>query len=149
MDADRPKAEQEEVERLAEDWITLWQSEIAALAADREAAEAWSAATSAWAALGAGWLRAAAAPPFGRPPAPWPPVRPADDGAVPPPRPAPAADAPDAGGGAGNARDGGPDAYPALRRRLAELERRLADLEGRPRRAAADPRPPRRRHPRA
>lgn len=40
MDADRPKAEQEEVERLAEDWITLWQSEIAALAADREAAEA-------------------------------------------------------------------------------------------------------------
>jgi hypothetical protein len=63
MDADRPNAEQEEVERLAEDWITLWQSEIAALAADREAAEAWSAATSALAALGAAWLRAAAAPP--------------------------------------------------------------------------------------
>lgn len=42
MNGDRPKAEDAEVERLAEDWITLWQSEIAALAADREAAEAWS-----------------------------------------------------------------------------------------------------------
>ena len=148
MDADRPKAEQEEVERLAEDWITLWQSEIAALAADREAAEAWSAATSAWAALGAAWLRAAAAPPFGRSPTPWPPVRTVDDGAAPSPRPAPAADAPDAGGGARDARDGGVDADAALRGRLAELERRLADLEGRPRGDAPDPRAPRRRRPR-
>ncbi|WP_160000728.1 hypothetical protein, partial [Roseomonas sp. 18066] len=49
----------EALERLAEDWITLWQSEITALAADRELAEAWSS----WAALGAAWMRAAATPP--------------------------------------------------------------------------------------
>ncbi|WP_131829594.1 hypothetical protein, partial [Teichococcus deserti] len=51
--------EAEALERLAEDWITLWQSEITAWAADRELAEAWSS----WAALGAAWMRAAATPP--------------------------------------------------------------------------------------
>ncbi|MFC7608479.1 hypothetical protein [Teichococcus aestuarii] len=44
---------------MAEDWITLWQSEISALAADRELAEGWAA----WAAFGAAWMRAAATPP--------------------------------------------------------------------------------------
>ncbi len=72
MTRDRSTPEDAEIERLAEDWITLWQSEIAALASDREAAEAWAAAASAWAALGAAWLRAAAAPPFARQPPPWP-----------------------------------------------------------------------------
>ncbi|WP_237217610.1 hypothetical protein, partial [Falsiroseomonas oryziterrae] len=64
MTGDKP-GPGDELDRLAEDWITLWQTEIAALAADREAAEAWAAAASAWAALGAAWMRAAAAPPFG------------------------------------------------------------------------------------
>ena len=36
MSGDRPQAEDVEVERLAEEWITLWQSEMAALAADPE-----------------------------------------------------------------------------------------------------------------
>ncbi|MCQ4161039.1 hypothetical protein NON00_14025 [Roseomonas sp. GC11] len=49
----------EGLDRLAEDWITLWQSEISAWAADRELAEAWSN----WAALGAAWLRATSTPP--------------------------------------------------------------------------------------
>ncbi|WP_439598485.1 hypothetical protein, partial [Falsiroseomonas sp.] len=67
-----------ELEGLAEDWIALWQSEIAGMAADREAAEGWAAMTAAWAALGAAWLRAAAAPPFGRapPPGAWAPPAP-------------------------------------------------------------------------
>ncbi|WP_040612569.1 hypothetical protein, partial [Teichococcus cervicalis] len=61
----------EGLETLAEDWITLWQSEITAWAADRELAEAWSS----WAALGAAWLRAASTPPPSRAfaPSPFPP----------------------------------------------------------------------------
>ena len=47
----------EDLDRLAEDWIALWQSEIAGLAADPELAEQWAA----WAALGAAWMRAATA----------------------------------------------------------------------------------------
>ncbi|MDO9499708.1 hypothetical protein [Falsiroseomonas sp.] len=155
-----------ELEALAEDWIALWQSEIAGLAADREAAEGWAAMTATWSALGAAWLRAAASPPFGRPPpggapnpfgmAHWPSPGwpgPTHDSAAAPPRPAPAAAAPDAGG---EPRDGGDpergDA--ALAARLAELERRLAALE--PGRApvpggaggdAKDRRRPRRRKP--
>jgi hypothetical protein len=134
-----PDPDPAELEQLAEDWITLWQSEIAAFAADREAAEAWAAATAAWAALGAAWLRAAAAPPFGRPAPSWP-----HDGAVSTTRPPPSPSPPDAGGGP---RDARPD--DGLRDRLAELERRLADLEGGAGGARPDPRPPRRRKPRA
>jgi hypothetical protein len=50
-----------DLERLAEDWIALWQSEISALAVDRDMAEAWGGC----AATTAGWWRAAmaAAPP--------------------------------------------------------------------------------------
>jgi hypothetical protein len=151
MDGDRPKPDEAEIERLAEDWITLWQSEIAALAADREAAEGWAAAASAWAALGAAWMRAAAAPPFGRPPPAWPFPGPfpgafAHDGAAAPPRPPAAAAAPAHGGEPGMAGAGRDD--DALRTRLAELERRLSDLEGGPGGAGKDPRPPRRRKPR-
>ncbi|MGK7863169.1 hypothetical protein [Falsiroseomonas sp. E2-1-a4] len=129
-----------ELEALAEDWIALWQSEIAGLAADREAAEGWAAMTAIWSALGAAWLRAAASPPFGRPPPggvpnpfgmpAWP--GPAHDGtadrAATPPRPAPAAAAPDPGGKPRDGRD--PErGDAALAARLAGLERRLAALE--------------------
>jgi hypothetical protein len=140
MSGDGPRGE-DELERLVEDWITLWQSEIAALAADREAAEAWAAATSAWATLGAAWLRVAAAPPFGRSPPAWPFPH---DGA--PPRPAPPAAPPDARREPGVAGDGGDD--DALRKRIAELERRLANLEGGAGGTRPDPRPPRGRKPR-
>jgi hypothetical protein len=43
MQTDGPGDTPEELERLAEDWIALWQSEISALAADREMAEGWAA----------------------------------------------------------------------------------------------------------
>jgi len=46
-----------DLDKLAEDWITLWQSELAAMAADPELAEAWAASV----ALGAAWWRAQAA----------------------------------------------------------------------------------------
>ena len=46
-----------DLDRLAEDWIALWQSELAALAADPELAGLWRQAL----ATGAAWLRAAAA----------------------------------------------------------------------------------------
>jgi hypothetical protein len=144
MSGDRPTPDEAEIEKLAEDWITLWQSEIAALAADREAAEAWAATTSAWAAMGAAWLRAVVAPPFGRPsPFAWHDgaVPTPHDRAVPPARPAPAAASPADG------RE--PRVDGALRKRLAELERRLADLEGGAGGARQNPRKPRRRKPSA
>ncbi|WP_245761892.1 hypothetical protein [Falsiroseomonas stagni] len=180
MPADRPQDGapppdgEAELDRLAEDWITLWQTEIAGLAADREVAEGMAGMAAAWAALGAAWLRAATAPPFARTPpggpdpfgafrspfgpsgfappnfAPppgwgWPPH---DGGgaAPPPPGPPPAAAPPDAGGGA---RDGGDrQREPAgVTDRIAELERRLADLEGGAGGDRTDQRRPRRRRP--
>jgi hypothetical protein len=122
-----------ELESLAEDWITLWQSEIAGLAADREAAEGWAAMSAAWAGLGAAWLRAATAPPFGRgAPNPYAAnpfaTGPAHDGPAAPSRPAPAAASPDPGGEPGDGGAGG-HGDAALRRRVDELERRLAALE--------------------
>jgi hypothetical protein len=146
----------EDLDRLAEDWIALWQSEIAGLAADPELAEQWAA----WAALGAAWMRAATAmaPRFhgGAP----------HDGAAAPPWPTAPAAAPGPGGDAGaRGHDqpgrGSADEQPrrgptgdepgraAMAERLAALERRLADLEGGPGGAGADPGRPRRRRPRA
>lgn len=149
-----------ELEALAEDWIALWQSEIAALAADREAAETWAAMSAAWAGLGAAWLRAATAPPFGRAPPGYPPgypigyptAWPSHDRPASPPWPAPAAAAPDPGrqqGDGGDRERGQPaDRIAELERRLAELERgRAENLPGRAGGDAPDRRGPRRRKP--
>ena len=106
---------------LARDWITIWQSELAGLAADREAQETWQKllalwGEAAWAVLGA----AAGAPPQAR-------EHPdGSTGTAQPPRTAPAAAAPDA-------RDG---EIARLGARLDALEQRLAELERRPSRAA-------------
>ncbi len=127
----------EDLDSLAEDWIALWQSEIAGLAADPELAEQWAA----WAALGAAWMRAATAM------APRYPGG-GHDGPAPPPRPAPAAAPSGAGGHAGAGRNEQP-ARDAMAERLAELERRLADLEGGPGGTRPDPGRPRRRRPRS
>jgi hypothetical protein len=126
----------EDIDGLAEDWIALWQSEIAGLAADPELAEQWAA----WAALGAAWMRAATAMAPRRPDT--------HDRAAAPPWTPPAAAASRPGGHAG---DGGGDqpARDAMAERLAELERRLADLEGGAAGKGPDPRRPRGRRPRA
>jgi hypothetical protein len=104
--ADPPAADLHE---LARDWITLWQSELAALAVDREAQESWQALLGLWAGAAAAMLQAL-------PRAGHDASRP---GAAVAPRPAPAAAAPDA-------RDA---EIERLARRIAELERRLAELE--------------------
>jgi hypothetical protein len=135
----------EDLDRLAEDWIALWQSEIAGLAADPELAEQWAA----WAALGAAWMRAATAM------APRFTPGPGHDRAAAPPWPPAAAPAPGPGGAAGDGRDHQPGPQPAaaepgraaMAERLAELERRLADLEGGPGGAGQNRRRPRRRRP--
>lgn len=91
----------------AADWITIWQSEWAALATDREVQEGWQRAADAWAAAAAACIKLAgadAAPGCARP--------------EPPPRPPAAADA-------SAARDAD---MSALLARVDELERRLADL---------------------
>ena len=44
---------------LARDWVTLWQSELAAIAADREAQESWQAIVALWAGAAGAMLTAA------------------------------------------------------------------------------------------
>src|SRR5690348_6593243 len=124
----RSEAEQE-LEGLAEDWIALWQSEIAGLMADPELAEAWGSLLG----LGAAWLRAVMpGQPFAPPRAPAHEPYAGTPWAA--PRPPPAAAAPAAGGQPRRDGPGEPaDAHAArLAERLAELERRLAELERRP-----------------
>ena len=88
---------------LEADWLTLWQSELAALAVDREAREQALAALRAWAAPHDGAPGQHELPP-GRP------------GADAPPRPAPPGAAPE------------PRASAAARRELDRLRRRIAEL---------------------
>src|SRR5271165_1565859 len=100
---------------LAQDWITLWQGELSALAADPEMREAWQSVMALWAGTMAATLHAM---PRQRPAAP-------DDhtggraGTADAPRAAPSAAAPDP-------RDA---EIERLARHVAALERRLADLE--------------------
>ena len=54
----RDEAADPDMRKLAQDWITLWQSELAGLAVDREAQESWQAVLRMWAAGAAGMLRA-------------------------------------------------------------------------------------------
>jgi hypothetical protein len=99
-----------DLQQLARDWITLWQSELAATAVDREAQEGVQTLLAMWAGAAGAMLsampRSHDAGPFGaRAPAA--------------PRPAAAAAAPDA-------RDA---EIERLGRLVGELERRLAELE--------------------
>jgi hypothetical protein len=103
-----------DLQALARDWITLWQSELTAAAADRELQETWQTLAALWAGVAGAMVQGmprgvpdgAAGLPSARPPAA--------------PRAAPFAAASDA-------RDAEVD---RLARRVAELERRLADLDG-------------------
>ena len=106
-----------ELASLARDWMTLWHSELAALAADRETQEAWRNLISLW--TGAAAAFAAAAQDGAGP-------RDAGHGAIAAaaPRSPPAAAAPDP-------RDA---EIERLRGRVDALERRLAELERQPRR---------------
>ena len=129
----------EDLDRLAEDWITLWQSEVAGLAADPELAERWAA----FASLGASWWRVAAQ--FSKP---FTPGAAQHESTTPPPRPAPAAAPSGAGGDTGHGGGGGA-ARDAMAERIATLERRLADLESGAGGGSANQRRPRQRRPRA
>jgi hypothetical protein len=104
----------DDLRALARDWITLWQSELAAAAADRELQEAWQALAALWAGAAVTLLQAL--------------PRGAGDGA---------------GGGAGAAGPAwaAPAAVPPdprdaeieqLRRRVDALEHRLGEQSGRP-----------------
>jgi hypothetical protein len=95
-------------DRLAEDWIALWRSELTAMAADRELREAWAAMVALWASAATSALAFAQA------------NDPARASLAPqPPRPAPAA----------AASQPRLDEIDNLNRRIAELEQRLAEFE--------------------
>jgi hypothetical protein len=101
--------------KLAQDWITLWQSELSAMAADPEIREAWQTVMALWAGTMATMLR-------GLPREPHMPRHERTRGHSGPadaPRAAPAAAAPDP-------RDA---QIEHLARHVATLERRLAELE--------------------
>ena len=51
-----PKAP--DLEKLAQDWITLWQSELSAMAADRELQESWQTTAVLWAGVATAMLNA-------------------------------------------------------------------------------------------
>ena len=110
-------------EAWAKDWITLWQSELTAMAADRELREGWGTLMALWAraatsaASQAASQMAGAASTFRSPVPHERPSRsaPADAAA----RPAPGAAASDAGG----------DEIERLHRRIAALEERLRAIE--------------------
>jgi len=106
-----------DLQRVARDWITLWQSELTAAAADREVQEAWQTLAGIWASVAGAMLQHL---PRGVPDGTSAGPRPAGSaGAAASARPAPAAAAPDA-------RDA---EIERLAGRVADLERRLADLE--------------------
>ena len=105
-----------DLQALARDWITLWQSELAATAVDREAQEGVQALVALWA--GAAGAMLSAMPRGMHEPGPFS-AQPFGTGTPVAPRAAAAAAAPDA-------RDA---EIERLGRLVGELERRLADLE--------------------
>jgi hypothetical protein len=102
-----PPSPQFDLQQTARDWITIWQSELAAMGTDREAAEAWVRLVGLWAA------QARAAADF----LPRAPDGPAGHAAAGPPAGPPPADA------APDPRD---TAIDRLAERVAELERTLS-----------------------
>jgi hypothetical protein len=95
-------------DRLAEDWIALWRSELTAMAADRELRESWAALVALWAGTATSVLALAKANDPSRAPIPAQPPRPATAAAASQP---------------------GLDEIERLNHRIAELEQRLAAFE--------------------
>jgi Lon protease-like protein len=94
-------------DNLAQDLVAMWQSELTAMAADREVREAWAAMVALWAQSAAAAMKLVAYD-----------KAPGSAGAAQPARAAPAAAAPQPG----------VDEIERLGRRVAELEQRLAQL---------------------
>jgi hypothetical protein len=107
-----PPPHQPDLQELARDWISLWQSELAALATDRELQEGWQTVIAFWAAAASALVHALPRERAGERPG-------RGAGAAAPPGAAAAAAAPDARDAEIN----------RLHCRLAELEQRLAGLE--------------------
>jgi len=107
---------------LAEDWVALWQSEMAAMAADRELRETWTGLLALWAsAAGAALQLASGRQAYDRTPAPAGRAANGTAGAAQPAGTAAAAPASDLGS----------DEARRLYERIAELESRLSTFERR------------------
>jgi hypothetical protein len=97
-------------DKLAEDWVALWQSELTAMAADRELRESWAAIVALWASATnatIGMMTPRHDQPYGTAFTAQPPRTPAAHAAPVP----------------------GVDEVANLNRRIAELEQRLAALD--------------------
>jgi len=103
-----------DMQALAQDWVTLWHSELSALSADRETQETWRTCLAIW----AGWSATLSKPLLDGP----------DDGGVAGRNRPPDAPRTPAGSPAPDARDA---EIERLARLVADLERRLADLDHR------------------
>ena len=109
---DRTDDAAEELRGIVRDWITVWQSELAAAAADREAQESWQSLLALWAGAANAMMQAIpAGMPSGGHTDPGGPRTPAGAATV--------AAAPDASAAE----------VERLGQRIGELERRLANLE--------------------
>jgi hypothetical protein len=102
---------------LARDWISLWQSELNALALDPETMRSWRSAMQAWSGIATWFLQAMPK----APPAPPDDTQKRRSGPKSTARPASPAAAPDAGD----------NEIVRLMQHVAQLERRLANLERR------------------
>jgi len=121
---------QPDLQELARDWITLWQSELTAMAADRELQENLAAMMGLWAGAAAAMVNAMprAAPRSSRKPGAGRRDRSAEPGDIPPAgrTAAAAAEGSQAAAAAPDPRDA---EIQRLGDRVAELESRLAQLE--------------------
>lgn len=117
-------APQDDLAALARDWVTLWQSELAAMARDRELQEGWQTLLALWAGVIGSTIQAM--------PRQWPspPVAPAAGQAGRHEPPGGASPAVPPGAAAAAAASAARDAeIERLHHRITELEQRLAGLE--------------------
>lgn len=113
MSQKHPISAPPDIAALARDWVAMWQSELTAMAADREWQEGWAAMLALWAGAASMAINLISKPGHEQP------------------RPAASAGAAAAASASGPGGDADEQRLGELHRRIAELEERLASIERR------------------